>query len=217
MKRILVLMLAALMALAFAACSKPQSGTETTPPPSGGDQQGSGNNEGGAEKTENAGANIDLVLDGSRLGVLQPVNEGKAKVNGLVIDTGSGHHEYPSVEELLAAGFKTEGLCSEFFLNEWFEVYGDVEGNINAYVLPNDPALDLAKAKDAELAAIHEGLNYPVFGGPAAPDPENNGMCLNAYVHNEIASGAGLYNVIFTDGETVIGVVQLNIVPEPQA
>jgi hypothetical protein len=77
--------------------------------------------------------------------------------------------------------------------------------------------LDLAKAKDAELAAIHEGLDYPVFGGPAAPDPEANGKYLSAYVNSASASGAGLYNVIFTDGENVIGVVQLNIVPEPQA
>lgn len=216
MKRIIALLLTALLALGVTACgSKPQEGgtAPTAAPDNSQNTAVPGENSGGED-----GASADQVgpvLDGSRVGVLQPVKNGAVKIKGLIIASGSGHHDYPAVEELLKGGYKTEGLYAEYFLNEWFDVYADIEGGdpVGAFVLPHDPNADCTKMTAAELAAASEQLDYPIYAGICTPDPENNGLLFSAYVNAELNDG--LYDLFFTGGEDILYVVQLNITPEP--
>lgn len=215
MKRIVALFIAALLAVIAVGCGRKPDGpsANASDAPGGTQQAGPADTNDG---TGNGSGNTSgAVLDGSRLGVLQALGEnGRSRIKGLVIASGSGHHEYPAVEELMKDGYKTEGLCSEFFYNEWFEVYGDVEGDtLFAYVLPNDPNADYSAMTDAQLSAANDALDYPVFAGPVTPDPESNGLLFSAYVNEEAGKEPALYNVIFTDGSAAIYVVQLNIVP----
>jgi hypothetical protein len=222
MKRIIAILLIGLMALSFAACGgKPgESGSSETAKPAE-TQQGESSGDGGGSK-ETAAPQSSVVLDGSRLGVLQPVKEQDAlKINGLVIATGSGHHEYPSAQELLAAGFKTEGLYSEYMIQEWFEIYISTAGNkpVKVIILPNDPAADYTKLTAADLEAASEALSYPVYCDTVEPDPEVYGenepyALVSAYVHPELEAGPGLYNVFFANGNDICYAVQLNIIPE---
>lgn len=214
MKRIIAILLVALLAAAAVGCGK-KPGGETplvTDAPQGADQQ---TDPAGADggSGEVSGNTPGAVLDGSRLGVLQYLGEnGSSRIKGLIIASGSGHHEYPAVEELMKDGYKTEGLLSEFFYNEWFEVYGDVDGApVCAYVLKNDPNADYSAMTDAQLQAASEAPDYPVFAGPVTPDPESNGLLFSAYVHEELGPDPALYNVVFTDGSAAIAVVQLSI------
>ena len=216
MKRTIAILLVALMVLCFAACGgKPAEGAaDATGKPAENQQGGEGSGEapGGNDSPANQSP---VALDGSRIGVLQPVKEGRVRIKGLLLTTDSGHHDYPSIEELSEGGFKTEGLYAEYFTSEWFAVYADVEGGASTgvFILPNDPNRDVTKLTAAELAAASESLPYPVYAGECSPDPENNGLLFAAYVHNEL--GAGLYDVFFTDGDEIVYVLQLNITPEP--
>ncbi len=215
MKKLIAILLAALLVLSLTACGgKPQNG--------GG--SGSGNPapvstaaqpEGQSPGDETVPVQNVLATDGSRLGVLQTVTAGnEALLKGLIIASGSGHHEYPALEDLLKEGYRTEGLCSEFFLNEWFDVYGEVPADeaLTVCVVPNDPKADYAKMKPAELAAISEQLLYPIFMDTVTPDPENYGLLFSAYVNGEMEPG--LYNIFFSLDDTICWMVQLSIVPE---
>ncbi|MCR5611749.1 MAG: hypothetical protein K6F68_08000 [Clostridiales bacterium] len=209
MKRFLILLLAALTAVSAAACVKPNKPDPiaTMPPET----------TGAPAVTAEPGDAFAFVTDGSKVGVLQNAGDPAfLRINGLIITTGSGHHEYPAIEELAEAGYKTEGLYAEYYLSEWFDVYADIEGDgaIGVYVLPNDPNADYSKMKDADLLAVHESLDYPVYHDVPHCDAEDHGLLFEAYVHEE--NGPGLYNIIFTDGENIIYMVQLRILPLPE-
>ena len=224
MKKILALIIAAVMIFALASCGKDSGGTsgESTPATTN-EPAGTSTDSSPASDTESAPASSgtenvspasSVATDGSKLGELQVVNEqDKLKINGLIIATGSGHHDYPTVDELVEEGYKTEGLCSEFFLDEWIEIYGDLDGGKTAYVyvLPNDEDADYTKMKASDLEKQVEALEYEIYDGLVFPDAENNGLMCSFYVHEEL--GAGLYNVFFAIGDEICYVVQLDIVP----
>ena len=215
MKKIIAIALAALLALTLASCGGRKPAND------GGSAAEADTTAALAETTAGEAAPSDetlpegtaLSLDGSRLGVLQTVaGQDGLRVNGLLFASGSGHHTYPSIDEMIAGGYRTEGLCDEFFLSEWIEVYGDVTGSpLQVYVLPNDPGADYTKLKTADLAAMSQALDYPIFADEVVPDAENHGFLCSFYVHQELP--AGLYNVFFAGAEEICGVVQLNIVP----
>ena len=147
--------------------------------------------------------------------MLQTVTEqNDLVIKGLIVNTGSGHHEYPSLEELVAKGYQTEGLNSEYFVNEWIEVYGEIEGNkpLQMIVLPNDPAVDYTKLKTADLLTAVENLPTPIFAEEVTPDAENYGRLGSFYVHQDYYQ-PGLYNVFFASGDNICSMVQLNVVP----
>ena len=210
MKRIIAILLVLLMTLVLAACAGKPQGEELkkeTPQPGATQQSGGESQEGKA----------GFVTDGSKLGVMQKLNEGaRSKIKGLIITTDSGHHDYPTIEKLVEDGYKTEGLYSEYLLNEWFAVYADISGNssVGVYVVPNDPAADYASMNEKEIAAIAEGLDYVIFAGTATPDTEEYGKLFSAYVNGEM--DAGLYNIVFTDGGRVCMLVQLDIKPQEE-
>ncbi len=213
MKKSLALTLALILMLALAACgSEPRSGSS--------DETAPAQTEATAAQTEAAPAGettanaAGLITDGSRIGVLQPVTEqNDLVVNGLILTSGSGHHVYPSVEELYAKGYQTEGLSSEYYLSEWINLYGEIEGGKAAQVivLPNDPNADYTKMKTAELTAAHEQLPNAIFADSVAPDAQDYGHLCDFYVHQE--SPAGLYNVFFANGEEICYLVQLKLLP----
>lgn len=218
MKKRIAILLAVLLLLGLAACGKqPQNnggsdaGKETTAAPAPSGQNGE--NSGG----ENNAPQNALVTDGSRCGVLQVVKpQDKLRIIGLIIASGSGHHDYPGVEELAKQGFKTEGLNSEFYLNEWFEFYGDLEGrdSVDVIALANDPKADYAAMTPADLAAAEEKVPYSVVNATVSPEAENHGFLFSAYVNGEMEPG--LYNVFFCCDGKICFLVQLNILPEPE-
>ena len=220
MKKLLALTLAAILALSLAACGKSNTdGSDETAAQTTAAEATAAQTEAAAteaapadETTANASS---LITDGSKLGVLQTVTEqNDLVIKGLIITTGSGHHEYPSLEELVAKGYQTEGLNSEYFVSEWVEVYGDVEGDkpLQMIVLPNDPAVDYTKLKTADLLTAVENLPTPIFAEEVTPDAENNGRLGSFYVHQDYYQ-AGLYNVFFASGDNICSMVQLNVVP----
>ena len=215
MKRIIAILLAAVMVVCFAACGGKPSGGEAnvTDKPAQGQQggEGSGSEPGGSDSPAN-GASVSL--DGSKLGVLQKIREGSVNVKGLLLTTDSGHHDYSSIQELIGGGYKTEGLYNEFFLNEWIGVYGELEGgsSVLAFVLPNDPDTDVSKLTPADLEQASSKLDYVPITEPLTPDPEDHGRMIGFYVHEEL--GEGLYNVFFCDGKDIVSVLQLKLVPQ---
>ena len=220
MKKILALTLAAILALSLAACGKSNTdGSDETAAQTTAAEATAAQTEAAAtdaapadETTENAGS---LITDGSRLGVLQTVTEQNDPViKGLIITTGSGHHEYPSLEELVAKGYQTEGLNSEYFVGEWVEVYGEIEGDkpLQMIVLPNDPAVDYTKLKTADLLTAVENLPTPIFAEEVTPDAENYGRLGSFYVHQDYYQ-PGLYNVFFASGDNICSMVQISVVP----
>jgi|GEM_PF-2476738 hypothetical protein len=217
MKKITAILLAVLMLLAITACGKKPDSSGSN---SGNSNSGSNNSENGDPSGNNGSGNTEssvFVLDGSKLGVLQPAKDtGKLKINGLIFTTGSGHHDYPGIDELAQSGYKTSGLYSEYYLSEWIAVYGDIENNSPTmiFVLPNDPNADYSKMTAAQLDAASEGLSYSIYAGEAIPDTDDNGYMVDFYVHEDL--GKGLYNVFFTDGVNVCYIVQLNILPFPE-
>lgn len=216
MKRLTAILITALLLLGLAACGKqPQSnggndaGKETTaaPAPSGQNGESSGGEAGAPQSS--------LVTDGSKCGVLQTVQpQDKIRLKGLIIASGSGHHAYPNVEEQARDGFRTEGLCSEFYLNEWFEFYGELEGSdsVDVIIVANDPKADYASMKPADLAAAEEKMLYNVYNDAAFPDAEDYGHMFNAYVNGEMEPG--LYNVFFCFDGRICYLVQLKLEPE---
>ena len=218
MKKLIAIILSTLLVLALASCgSAPQNdnadnNTATDPAATGETPESEA-----APADETVAPASSLNTDGTMLGVLQTVKEqNDLRIKGLIIASGSGHTEYPSLEQLVEAGFKTESLCDTFFVNEWIEIYGDIEGGASTgvYVLPNDPNAVYADMKTSDLAAASEALDYPVFADTVIPDAENHGMLCSFYVHPEL--GDGLYNVFFTEGENICYMVQLKTLPTEQ-
>ena len=133
-------------------------------------------------------------------------------IKGLILTTGSGHHKYPAIGDLIGKGYQTEGLYSEYMLNEWFEIYADCDQAMNIYVVQNQPGTDYAAMTEADLQKIDENAAYANSVTDVRPDPENNGSLWNTYVHQEM--GEGLYNICFVSGGKLCYLVQLSLIPE---
>lgn len=210
MKKAIALLLVFVFALFLAACGdKGGSGAESTAPERIAQVNGSGSS--APEQAEKS-----VINDGSRLGVLQPVAEqNDFVIKGLYISSESGQHKYPHVDDVDAFG--TDGLNSEFELNEWIGFYVDTEHKspMNIYIVRNDAEADYSKITEQELAGICSDKDYPVIAD-AAPDGENRGFAGQAYVHPE-SSQPDLFNVFFTANGKVCYMVQLNLIAEYSA
>ncbi len=157
-----------------------------------------------------------VITDGSKCGVLQKAAEQDAlTLKGLILTTGSGHHDYPAIDELMKDGWKTDGLYSTYYLNEWIEVYADCGQEVSLYVVKNQPDTDYAAMTEADLIKISEAEAYPNAAAGLKPDAENNGLLTSFYVHQEM--GEGLYNMCFVSGGKICCLVQLMLEPEPAA
>ena len=203
MKRFLVFILASLMLLPLAGCIPVSDG--------GGKPQG-----GQSELSTKAPiSGAEPITDGSKAGVLQRfTNSTDYVIRGLLITSGSGHHNYPGIDELVGKGYKSAGLYDEYTLNEWFEVYAQVTDDKAAdiYIIANDENADYGSMSAADIAAISEKEAYPVFFENAAPDVKDNGKLFSAYINSDMP--AGLYNIFFTHEGTIRYLVQLKIVDE---
>ncbi len=220
MKRTFAIILTALTALtatAFTGCGgKDSSAADSASGQAAGsaaeDQAESAAPAGNAESTAEKPA---VITDGSKCGVLQKAAEQDAfELKGLILTTGSGHHDYPAIAELIRDGYKTEGLYSTYVLGEWIEVYGDCDKPVSIYVVPNQADTDYAAMTEADLIKISDDSQYPNVATDLTPDKEDNGHLTNFYVHQEL--DAGLYNVCFVSDGKLCYLVQLNLMPEPQ-
>jgi hypothetical protein len=213
MKRTLAVILAALTAAALTGCGGNGSS---------GSGQNAGNSAAAPAAESSVPANADgnaktsaVVTDGSKCGVLQKVtDQNDFELRGLILTTGSGHHNYPSVEDQLKDGYKTEGLCSTYYLNEWFEIYADCDKAVNIYVVQNQPDADYAAMTEADLQKIDESAAYSNSVTDAVPDAENNGQLWSTYVNGEL--DAGLYNICFVSGGKLCYLVQITLEPETE-
>ena len=182
-----------------AATAKPVQTEKTDAPPSGSSESGS----------------RAIVSDGSRVGVLQEIpGQNVMKINGLILTTGSGHHDYSSIEELYPKGYKTEGLNSEYYLNEWISLYGGTDDtNFQVYIAPSDPDKDYSTVTAAEIDNHDEKYDLPSLDiGDDGIDKENNGHIGDFYI-NPDRNDAGLYNVFFVKSGKVAYMLQITLVP----
>ena len=157
-----------------------------------------------------------VVNDGSKVGVLQEIPEqGVMKINGMIVNTGSGIHDYESIETLYAKGYRTEGLNSEYELNEWIELYADTdEKGFAVYVTKNDPEKDYSGITVAELEKNIGETELPHWEiGDEGADKDNYGFIGSFYIHPE-GNDPGLYNVFFTKGDKAAYMLQLMLIPE---
>lgn len=156
-----------------------------------------------------------IVNDGSKVGVLQEIpGQNVLKIKGLIVNTGSGHHDYESIATLYENGYKTAGLNSEYYLSEWIEIYADTDDKGFAiYAAKNDPDKDYSEITVAELEKNLEGNDLPYCEVEEGADKENYGFLASFYIHPDY-NDPGLYNVFFTKGGKVAYMVQLTLVPE---
>ena len=167
----------------------------------------------GAADTAQTGG---IITDGSKCGVLQKAAEQDAfELRGLLLTTGSGHHNYPAIADLIKDGYKTEGLYSTYMLNEWFEIYGDCNKPVNIYVVQNQADTDYAAMTEADLQKIDESAAYTNSVTDVSPDAENNGLLWSTYVNSDM--DAGLYNICFVSGGKLCYLVQLTLEPASEA
>ena len=167
----------------------------------------------GAAETAQSGS---IITNGSKCGVLQKVaDQNDFELRGLILTTGSGHHNYPAIADLIKDGYKTEGLYSTYMLNEWFEIYSDCDKPVNIYVVQNQADADYAAMTEADLQKIDESAAYSNSVTDVKPDPENNGLLWSTYVNSEM--DAGLYNICFVSGGKLCYLVQLTLEPENEA
>ena len=117
------------------------------------------------------------------------------------------------IDEQIKDGYKTEGLCSEFYLNEWIGVYADCNQTMSLYVVKNQPDIDYAAMSELDLIKTSGESQHLIYQNNITPNADENGYLLNFYVNPE--SGEGLYNMCFVSGEKVCYVVQLRLLPEP--
>ena len=206
MKRIFSFLLAALAAAALTGCGGAESSSSQAAPNSAADNAAPVNADSSAQT---AGA----VTDGSKCGVLQKCAEqDDLEIKGLILTTGSGHHDYPSIDALIGKGYQTEGLYSEYMLNEWIEIYADCNQAMNIYVVQNQPDADYAAMTEADLQKIDENSAYPNSVKDAEPDESSSGLVWSTYVNGEM--DAGLYNICFVSGGKLCYLVQISLIPE---
>ena len=212
MKKTCILLLAALTASACTGCGS-GSGTQNN------SQAGAGNaaaDSGTPAVSEQTANKVAVITDGSKCGVLQKAAEQDAfELRGLILTTGSGHHNYPAIADLIKDGYKTEGLYSTYMLNEWFEIYGDCNKPVNIYVVQNQADTDYAAMTEADLQKIEESAAYTNSVTDVAPDAENNGLLWSTYVNSDM--DAGLYNICFVSGGKLCYLVQLTLEPASEA
>ena len=156
-----------------------------------------------------------IINDGSKVGVLQEFpGQDVLKIKGLIVNTGSGHHEYDSIETLYSKGYKTSGLNSEYYMNEWIEIYADTnDKGFAIYAAKNDPDKDYSEITVAELQKNLGGNDLPYCEVEEGADKENYGFIASFYIHPDY-NEPGLYNVFFTKGGKVAYMVQLTLIPE---
>lgn len=159
---------------------------------------------------------MDVVFDGSKLGVLQPVaKQDKFVIDGLYLTSGSGQHKYTNIDDVEAFG--VDNLNSEYELNEWIDFYVDTkyDSSMSVYIVRNDSDTDYSKLLESELASICEEKGYPSML-KVTPYAENRGYIGQTYVHPE-SSEPDLFNAFFVADGVVCYMVQLNIVAESVA
>ena len=162
-------------------------------------------------------AKSTIILDGSKCGVIQKAADQDAfTLKGLILVSDSGHHDYPSINEQISKGYQTEGLYSEFYLNEWIGVYADCNQPVSLYVIQNHPEKDrdYTTMTEKDLITISGESEYPNIATNLTPDKEANGHLTNFYVHQELSEG--LYDMCFVSGEKICYVVQLKLTKQPE-
>lgn len=209
MKRTAAILAAILLAASCTGCGS--SGTQTENPAAQNSTAAENSASANAESTAQVSG---VVTDGSKCGILQnSAEQDDFEIKGLILTSDSGHHDYPAIDEQIKDGYKTEGLCSEFYLNEWIGVYADCNQTMSLYVVKNQPDIDYAAMSELDLIKASGESQHLIYQNNITPNADENGYLLSFYVHPE--SGEGLYNMCFVSGEKVCYVVQLRLLPEP--
>lgn len=213
MKRTTAVFAAMLLAVSCTGCGGSSTGNQTDTPSA---QSSASADSSPAANTNSSAQASGVITDGSKCGVLQKCAEQDAlTIKGLILTTGSGHHNYPSIADLIGKGYQTEGLYSEYYLNEWIEVYADCDQEVSLYVVKDKPERerDYAAMTETDLIKISGESHYPNIATGLTPNADENGNLTSFYVHPEL--GEGLYNMCFVSGDKICYLVQIRLTPEP--
>ncbi len=228
MKKFLLLLIAAALCISLFACgtnSLPvkidDDGTTSTEDKDKNDgmdkepdiaddkEEKDGDKQGDNEKPQSV-----IVTDGSKLGALQnlPFCDERA-ITGAIAVSGSGAHDYGSIEENIPKGYKTEGINCVFGLDEQIELYLVTElvtPSFNVYFVKNDTAADYAAMTAKQIEELSLDDACPIFWG-ACPDSESFGYIGTARFDSQ-SFEPGLYDAFFVLDEKVNCMLQFNIV-----
>lgn len=178
------------------------------------------------EKTDNkTGYEYDY-----RDGVLTQIvdEEGNPKQTDFVIDgiiLVGNRHSYEGVDpesegfmnKLVAKGYKKEDIYSDFYLNEWIELYIDTkysgsESDVKILITPHKTVEELEKmslSKLEELANDNGGyvIDYKT------PETDNYKYVGNGYVNMDYPEGK--YDILFTYKGKLAYFINVNLTKEP--
>jgi len=216
MKKLIVLILALTLCLAFTACGKNEGGTTTTTdtatetavtPAATTSAEGEV-----ADETTTEHETVPKTTETS-IGTLAAVSDKTDyAIRGMLITSGSGQHDYGMAQQLAAKGYKTQGLSSEFYLNEWIEFYIDTDSKavpVSVYAVMHTDDADYSAMTQADLENIAAASVTEL-----TPDAENYGYLGSLYINPE-SNEPGTYDFLFVVGGAVRYVAELNISAEP--
>ncbi len=201
MKKFIILVLAAVMVFTLASCINGNN---------------SGTNNSTNKPSENGSAAKPdekiIISDGSKVGSLQLLDKDDKTIRGIIITTGSGHHEYPAYTNMTKSDFSMGTVYTEYYMNEWIDICIDTDAqSVETAIVKNDKNKDYSKITFAEFTAMREGIEDGALS--AQPDPDNM-YHFGSFYLNPAYCDPGLYNLFFACNGKVVGMVQLTFIPE---
>ncbi len=154
---------------------------------------------------------IKIITDGSKLGSLQLLDEKNQTIRGIIITTGSAHHEYKDYRNMTKDDFAMGTAYTEYEMYEWIDICIDSGATIETAIVKNDEKKDYSKISYIEFAAMREAI--PNGALSAKPDADDMYYYGSFYL-DPYECDPGLYNLFFASNGKVIGMVQLSFIPE---
>ena len=223
MRRISVIFLTVLLGLSLTACDGKNKDGESTSQDGSSvvSQESDGNNNENSEVAAKSAAQIktdliNIVRDGSKLGEVQEITKSNViTLKGLVMTSSSGQHNYPSAEDLLTKGYKMKLDYAEYYLDEFFTIYADVDSQkpLSLYVVNDKDLGDSTKVSMQDIMDICEEKSYFALID-AYPDMEHDGALGSTFVPEDTAE-PGLYDIFIAREGKMYYMIQIKITKAP--